>query len=97
MADGTTPRAISPLEFMQRLAALLPPPQLQLIRLHGVLVPNAKLRAMVVPKGPPDREQPATEADSVAECEVETAQVRPHRIGWARLLKRVFSCELTVA
>jgi hypothetical protein len=64
------------------------------LREHGVLAPNAKLRALVVPQGPPDREEPATEADSAAECEVETAQVRPHRISWARLLKRVFDIDM---
>ena len=36
--------------FMQRLAALVP--RLHLIRFHGVLAPNAKLRARVVPDGP---------------------------------------------
>jgi hypothetical protein len=85
---------MSPLQFMQRLAAWVPRPRLHLIRFHGVLAPNAKLRALVVPQGPPDREEPATEADSAAECEVETAQVRAHRISWARLLKRVFDIDM---
>ena len=31
--DGTTPLVLWPLEFMQRLAALVPRPRLQLIRL----------------------------------------------------------------
>jgi hypothetical protein len=43
--DGTTHLVMSPLEFMQRLAALVPRPRLHLIRYHGVLAPNAKLRA----------------------------------------------------
>ena len=47
--DGTTHLVLSPLEFMQRLAALVPRPRLHLIRFHGVLAPNAKLRAQVVP------------------------------------------------
>jgi hypothetical protein len=42
---------MSPLEFMQRLALLVPRPRLHLIRLPGVLAPNAKLRALVVPQG----------------------------------------------
>jgi hypothetical protein len=42
--DGTTHVVMSPLEFMQRLAALVPWPRLHLIRFHGVLTPNAKLR-----------------------------------------------------
>ena len=39
--DGTTHIVMSPLEFMQRLAALVPRPRLHLIRFHGVLAPNA--------------------------------------------------------
>ena len=53
--DGTTRPVMSPLEFMQRLAALVPRPRLHLIRFHGVPAPNAKLRAMVVPQGPDER------------------------------------------
>jgi hypothetical protein len=34
---------MSPLEFMQRPAALVPRPRLHLIRFHGVLAPNARL------------------------------------------------------
>ena len=42
--DGTTHLVMSPLEFMQRLAARVPRPRLHLIRFHGVLAPNAKPR-----------------------------------------------------
>jgi len=86
--DGTTHRVMSPLEFMQRLAALVPRPRLHLIRFHGVLAPNAKLRPLVVPQGPP------AQAQAAAKCEVEPVQARPHRIGWARLLKRVIDIDL---
>jgi hypothetical protein len=47
--NGTTHLVMSPMEFMQRLAALVPRPRLNLIRFHGVLAPNAKLRSQVVP------------------------------------------------
>lgn len=47
--DGTSHINMSPLEFMQRLAALVPRPRLHLIRFHGVLAPHAKLRATIVP------------------------------------------------
>jgi hypothetical protein len=40
---------MSPLEFMQRLAALVPRPRLNLIRFHGVLAPNAKSRCEINP------------------------------------------------
>jgi hypothetical protein len=44
----TTHQVMSPLEFMQRLAALVPRPRLRLILFHGVLSPNAKLRAKLL-------------------------------------------------
>jgi Putative transposase len=55
--DGTTDIVMSALEFMQRLAALVPRPRLHLIRFdrlragrfHGVLAPNAKLCCEVIP------------------------------------------------
>lgn len=47
--DGTTHLVMSPLEFLQRLAALVPRPRLPLIRFHGVLAPNAALRPQIVP------------------------------------------------
>jgi putative transposase len=47
--DGTTHIVMSPLELMQRLAALVPRPRLHLIRFHGVLAPHAKLRPEIIP------------------------------------------------
>ena len=58
-----------------------------------MLAPNAKLRALVVPQGPQGTygQEQATETAGASEREAETVQdqSRPHRIGWARLLKRV--------
>ena len=88
--DGTTHLVMSPLEFMQRLAALVPRPRLHLIRFHGVLAPNAKMRAMVVPSDPAE----AVEASQPAVCEPNCANHRPVRLRWARLLKRVFEIDL---
>ena len=85
--DGTTHIVMSPLEFMQRLAALVPRPRLHLIRLHGVLAPNAKLRALVVPRAPEE----ITVASELAATESGCTHARPARISWARLLKRVLA------
>ena len=82
--DGTTHMVMSPLEFMQRLAALVPRPRLHLIRFHGVLAPHAGLRAAIVP-GP---------AQNTSEPADEHAHGAPARLGWARLLKRVFEMDL---
>ena len=66
--DGTTHIVMSPLEFMQRLAALVPRPRLHLIRFHGVLAPNAKLRARVVPAGPEAEVDASKLADTELAC-----------------------------
>ena len=84
--DGTTHIVMEPLEFMERLAALVPRPRLHLIRFHGVLAPNAKLRSKIVPAPP----EPATESSS----EDTHGQRAPARISWARLLKRVFDVDV---
>jgi Putative transposase len=88
--DGTTHLVMSPLEFMQRLAALVPRPRLHLIRFHGVLAPNAKLRAQVVPQEP----EPPTPATAPIGCETICAHDRPVRASWAKLLKRVFEIDM---
>lgn len=45
-------RIMTPIQFMARLAALIPPPRHPLIRFHGVLAPNSKWRRAVVPARP---------------------------------------------
>ena len=84
--DGTTHVVISPLEFLQRLAALIPRPRLHLIRFHGVLAPHAKLRAAIVPT--PAENESGLPADHTH------AQPSPVRLSWACLLKRVFDIDL---
>ena len=86
---STTHLVMRPLEFMQRLAALVPRPRLHLIRFHGVLAPNARLRPLVVPQKPEVQER-AAEVAVAGGCDVQTVQSRPHRVSWARLPKRVF-------
>jgi len=47
--DGTTQVIFEPLDFIARLAALVPKPRVNLTRFHGVFAPNSKLRARVTP------------------------------------------------
>ena len=71
--DGTS----VPLEFMERLAALVPRPRLHLIpfdrlragRFHGVLAPNAKLRSKIVP-APAERATETSSEDAHAQGEI---------------------------
>ena len=47
--DGTTHVIFEPLDFIARLAALVPKPRVNLTRFHGVFAPNSKHRARVTP------------------------------------------------
>jgi hypothetical protein len=49
--DGTTDILLEPLDFIARLAALVPPPRDHLTRYHGVFAANAALRAAITPAG----------------------------------------------
>ena len=84
--DGTSHIVMLPLEFMERLAALVPRPRLHLIRFHGVLAPNAKLRSKIVPAPAERATEPPTDH---AQGQGETP-----RMSWARLLKRVFDIDI---
>lgn len=84
--DGTTHIVMEPQAFMQRLTALVPRPRLHLIRFHGVLAPNAKLRGAVVPAVVQPASEPAHEH---GHTHGQAALMR-----WARLLKRVFDIDV---
>jgi len=45
------------MEFMGRLAALVPKPRVNLTRFHGVFSPNSKLREYVVPQKPVEEQE----------------------------------------
>lgn len=97
--DGTTHLVMSPMAFMQRLAALVPRPRLHLIRYHGVLAPNARLRSQVVPQGATTADETAdsvTDAlgDGIADSEARPVHARAAHIGWARQLRRVFGIDM---
>jgi hypothetical protein len=47
-----THRVMSPLEFLARHAALVPPPRYPLLRFHGLLAPRHAWRSRVVPRPP---------------------------------------------
>jgi hypothetical protein len=85
--DGTTHIVLEPLDFIARLAALVPPPRVHLTRFHGVFAAHAALRAAITPAG---RGTGARKRAAAAE------RPRPQdiRMNWARRLKRVFGIEI---
>jgi hypothetical protein len=88
-ASGATELVRSPVAFLRRLAALVPPPRVHLARFFGVLAPNARLRPLVVPRPPPPPTPPPAEGPLAA-------ATRPSRVPWAQLLARTFGEDVFV-
>lgn len=82
--DGTTHVFFDPLDFIARLAALVPKPRVNLTRFHGVFAPNSKLRSQVTLSGRGKRPPHAPQ----------TAAERHQAMTWAQRLKRVFQIDL---
>jgi len=47
--DGATNALFEPLDFMSRLASLVPKPRINLTRFHGVFAPNSQFHGHVTP------------------------------------------------
>ena len=86
--DGTTHVIFEPLDFIAKLAALVPPPRANLTRFHGVFAPNSRYRARVVPGRRGRRGDPAPLAEEP------TASERRGKMTWAQRLKRVFGIDV---
>lgn len=94
--NGTTHVEWDPVDFIARLAALVPPPRAHLTRFHGVFAPNAALRAQLTPSGRGKRH--ATDAASVdvsANDEPRGPEEKRRSMTWAQRLKRVFTIDVT--
>jgi hypothetical protein len=92
--DGTTHVVFEPLDFLARLAALVPRPRVNLTRFHGVLAPNARWRGAVTPSG---RGRGGRAGGRGADGQVEGEAPEPAKrqaVTWAQRLKRVFRLEI---
>ena len=85
--DGTTHVVFEPLDFISRLAALVPKPRFHLIRFHGVFAPNSKHRAQVTIDGRESKEE-APKALALNDGR--------RKMSWSECLKRVFNIDITV-
>jgi len=81
-SDGTTGITLSPVELLEKLAALVPLPRVHLVRYGGCLAPHSSRRGAVTPTL---RQQGVEEDDATTESP---------RWSWARLLKRVFALDM---
>lgn len=86
--DGPSERVLTPLELIDKIAALVPPPRAHRHRYYGVLAPNAFLRAAVTALAPVTTIAPPTASAAAATEEA------PHRAVarylWAMLLARIY-------
>ena len=85
--DGTTHVVFEPLDFIARLAALVPRPRVNQTRYHGVLAPNHRWRAAVTPAG-------RGRGKRVAAPPEKSAIERHLAMSWAQRLKRVFGIDV---
>jgi hypothetical protein len=81
-SDGTMGIRLSPLELLEKLAALVPLPHVHLVRYGGCLAPHSHLRGAILPT---PRQQGLDEP--------EACPASP-RWSWARLLQRVFALDM---
>jgi hypothetical protein len=86
--DGTSHIILSAHELLEKLAAIVPPPRSNTTRYHGILAPNSKQRAKVVPSGADDNENAANER--------KTSGSTKYRLTFAALLARVFQIDVSV-
>src|SRR5499433_2781140 len=80
-ADGTTGIRLSPLELLEKLAALVPLPCVHLVRYGGCLAPHSHLRGAI---------RPTPRQQGLDGAEAHPSAYWP----WARLLGRVFGLDM---
>lgn len=89
--DGTRAVVFQPLDFIARLAALVPRPRTHLLTYHGVLAPAAEWRDWIVPAQPRSTSREPAQALAERALRPDHARKRPT---WAELLKRTFEIDV---
>jgi hypothetical protein len=87
-SNCTTHVVFEPLDFLAKLAALVPRPRVNLARYHGVFAPNSAHRALVTRAGR------GKGGAGLANDDVRTPAERHAAMRWAQRLKRVFGIDV---
>ena len=87
--DGISSIQLSPLEFFDRVTALIPPPRSHLQHYHGVFAPNAPFRKQITAHANKLMEEHIPE---VIQNGVEAAKIQKEKssYSWAKLLARIY-------
>jgi hypothetical protein len=93
--DGTTHVVLDPVEFLGRVAVLVPRPRVNLILYYGVLGARAAWRPDVVPRAATGQDQAATaDGEACTTASAAGAGARARRQCWAGLMKRTFGFDV---
>jgi len=87
--DGTSHLLFEPIEFLEKLAAIIPRPAVNLLLYHGILAPHARWRSQVVSYGRPNPESNARQFDASPR-----AAGTPGAGTGAALMRRVFDFDV---
>jgi hypothetical protein len=83
-----------PLEFLERLAAMTPRPETNLLICHGVLAPRARWRERVVVYGRVAPEPTASTAPLAAGLDDTGVKPAPRSWSWPALMHRAFGIDV---
>jgi hypothetical protein len=83
--DGTTHVVFEPLDFISKLAALIPSPRVNLTRFHGVFAPHSQYRATIIVKKTDNK---------TTTNEVRTESEKRRAMTWSVRLKRAFNIDI---
>ncbi len=93
--DGTTHIVFEPLVFLERLAALVPPPRMHTQTYHGVLAGGSMWRDEVVATKGQTPRRVSTSGETVSSTPRPSVPRRPpHKYLWSELMRRVFGFEV---
>ena len=98
-SDGTQFLVFTPMELLEKLAVLVPPPGRHLVTYHGVLSSAAHLRKLIVPDGQGDAGPIEATSEDPPEPVVPppvpvTPAMRARRTAWAALMQRTFGLDV---
>ncbi len=89
--------AFEPMVFVERLAALIPRPRVNLVTYHGILAPAAGFRDRIVPVTLSRPSAPGTTEPKPKHGRPRTSQAfDSRRYTWAQLMRRVFEFDVLV-
>ena len=87
----TESESFTPIELIERLAAIIPPPKANLVICFGVLAPNCKIRDQIVTyKKPPQSEHPEVKTEVDGSVKPPSRQ----RMLWSEMLQHVFKIDV---